>query len=279
VDRWRSWLTREVSAKLYTAGYLQGRFLADELAERTTDTRAAYLKLLDTIGTFLGVFHLRVCCPPSGYPGTGGLILSPHLGLSKLMKDGFRHGLGALASAVLAYVPNREPWMWRHVVPFFVSRALRLGRFRPMEISYGPVAEHVQASYGAIVIPRWGGGGHRQLVEAVVSDRDTIVSLFPEGRTTGKYEGTHHQITGSFRSGWAHAATSLRRSVILVPHVVLQDGTSVASSRTLPNGGPSGARQLRERGEAEMRRLMMSLSRRIADGDVWQGGNARAYVL
>jgi hypothetical protein len=190
-------------------------------------------------------------------------MLSPHLGLGKLMKEGFRGGLGALAGAVLADVPNEEPWMWRHVVPYFVSRASNLGRFVPLEIGYGPIAEPVQAGYGAIAVSRCGSGGHRQLVRAVAASEDAVVSLFPEGRTTGKYEDTDIQVTGSFRSGWAHAAVSLRRRVVLVPHVVRRDGSSVAWLRPLPVRGAGCAGQLRDHAEAEMRSAMVSLGRRF----------------
>ena len=247
---------------------LQAQFVREWLLRAGPDcfARRAYLSTLNQIWKNCCRSYKDMLLHDSLMSGSGMILVSPHLGFSKLMIPHFLDRLDDLRDIARIAVPNSEPWIWRHVAAYAMSKVWgRTDCFVPVEMMFDSPIAFLQKSYGAALVQSGGGGNVACLIQAIREGRfgrTPMLSMFPEGGTTGKRTpslGCH--ALGRFHTGFVILARELDWPVVPVAHVVHSDGKSRVSVLKATKISRSSqpremANQIRRRLQAEMTELL-----------------------
>lgn len=224
IAAWRKWLRPSARSLLDELATLQADFLAQlQLRDAVPagDPTAAYIQTLDKMWRLCGA---TLTGPPQGILRSSAVLISPHLGMSKLMKDVFRRTVGA---TVADAIPNGEPPLWRQVATYAAYSYLvgSQSRLVPVEAPFLPPADALQLQYGALIVDATVGGfvALLELARArTLGDSCLGISVLPEGSTTGKRTFPPHAVfeVGAFRRGFVGLASRLDLPIVCVAHGV-----------------------------------------------------------
>lgn len=223
-ESWRHWVTSDGVRRTEASARLQGGFVLSGLSLDKLPIRTSYLHLERELWR-LGGGRIRSAVQPERVGRNESVILvAPHLGYSKLMKESFGQGLGSSRLSILRCIPNEEPWLWRHAAAFHVAERIPGSRtFVPVEMAYGNRVLLLQRQYGAATIEISRGGG-LGVIDTFLKrvDEPVALSIFPEGGTTGKRSTNGRTIHSlePFHSGFATLAARLSWPILGVAYIV-----------------------------------------------------------
>jgi hypothetical protein len=231
---WRDYLSNEGNAYARAVGRAQGQAVAQVLDSMASD----HPKILSSF-----IYELAEEVKIIGFleeaakmPEVQPIFLLPHLGFSKLMKEGFAESLGDYADTVLAALPNQEPWLWRLSIQVAAIRSFGIGLQSHVFVTqaYGFPVQQIQRGLPCFLItPGSQGNFHRLMRETGNSSKNSF-GFYPEGGTTGKKSEGGIYCLEPFHTGWARFAQQYNRIIIGVAHVVDRLGNSYIRLLQLP---------------------------------------------
>jgi hypothetical protein len=222
---WLDYLGPNAIRMAHRLAILQARFVVQTLRRGRSAAYQEYIVLLDAMYRSANCQSTSSTCFDSSL-----IVVSPHLGFSKLMSEPFRTFLNSFGINLGNALPHEEPWIWRHLPAWSIARRSDAA-IVPIEMQYGQPIQDIQSAYGAIALDLSQQGLVKDLVQRMDSSLRTtgriVFSIFPEGGSTGKRDGKGRPFRlESFHSGFAIAAQQLRLRIVPVAHVVDPNGCS-----------------------------------------------------